>query len=84
MTVDGKAQDQLTCELQEFITCVQTGNTPRVSGRDGLAAIDVAERIITAIREHCWDGTQAGPKGPFALPTPGGLLFPHRVEQEVA
>jgi predicted dehydrogenase len=84
MTVDGKAQDQLTCELQEFITCVRTGQTPRVAGRDGVAAIGVAEQILAAIREHCWDGTQAGPKGPFQLPTPGGLLFPHRAEQDVA
>ena len=84
LTIDGKAQDQLTCELQEFITSVQTGKAPRVSGQDGLAAIGVAEQILQAIRDHCWDGTLAGPKGPFQLPAPGGLLFPHRAAQDVA
>jgi predicted dehydrogenase len=84
MTIDGKAQDQLTCELQEFITCVQTGKTPRVSGKDGLAAIGVAEQILLAIREHFWEGTLAGPKGPLQLPAPSGLLFPHQAEQNVA
>ena len=46
-SLDGKSQDQLTCELQNFITCVQTGATPRVSGKDGFAALAVAERILT-------------------------------------
>ena len=78
MTIDGKAQDQLTCELQEFITCIQTATPPRVSGQDGLDAIGVAEQILRAIRGHCWDGTAGGPTGPLELPTPSGLLFPHR------
>lgn len=71
MTVDGKAQDQLTCELQEFVTCVQTGTTPRASGRDGLAALGVAERILQAI-------------GAVQMSAPADLLFPHQASQEVA
>jgi predicted dehydrogenase len=82
--IDGKAQDQLTSELQDFITCVRTAKTPRVSARDGLAALSVAERILQAIGEHTWDDTARGPKGPLHLPAPCGLLFPHRVEQDVA
>ncbi|MSQ95333.1 MAG: Gfo/Idh/MocA family oxidoreductase [Gemmataceae bacterium] len=84
LTIDGKAQDQLTCELQDFVTCVRTGQTPRVSGKDGLAALDVAEQILRSLREHTWDGTLAGPKGPLQLPAPSGLLFAHRADQEVA
>jgi predicted dehydrogenase len=84
MTIDGKAQDQLTCELQEFIRCVQTATTPRVTGKDGLAALGVAERVLQAIEEHCWDGTLTGPKGPSQLPGPHGRLFPHRADQHVA
>jgi predicted dehydrogenase len=72
MTVDGKAQDQLTCELQELVRCVRTGATPRVSGKDGLAAVSVAEQILGAIAEHRWDGMV------------GGQLFPHRADQNVA
>ncbi len=84
LTIDGKAQDQLTCELQDFIACVQSGKTPRVSGKDGLAALQVADQILGALREHSWDGSLAGPKGPVQLPPPAGLLFPHRVDQDVA
>ena len=83
-TVDGKTQDQLTAELQEFVQCVQTGQTPRVSGQDGLAALGVAEQILGAIRAHTWDGTLAGPQGPLDLPAPMGLLFPRHAEQDVA
>ena len=66
MTIDGKAQDQLTCELQEFITSVRTGAAPRVSGHDGLAAIELAERILHSMESHAWVGA-----------TPG-MLFPHK------
>jgi predicted dehydrogenase len=83
-TIDGQAQDQLTCELQQFIASVQTGATPRVTGKDALAAIGAAEKILQAIKEHRWDGTTAGPRGPFQMPAPCGLLFPHQVDQEVA
>jgi predicted dehydrogenase len=71
MSIDGKAQDQLTCELQEFVASVQTGKPPRVTGRDGLAALEVAERILKPI-------------GPPSRAAANGLLFPHRVDQDVA
>jgi predicted dehydrogenase len=82
--VDGKDQDQLTCELQNFVACVRTGQTPRVSGKDGLAAVTVAEQIIDALRGHCWEGSVPGPQGPLHLPAPSGLLFPRQAEQDVA
>ncbi len=82
--VDGKAQDQLTCELQDFVACVRTAQTPRVSGADGLAAVTAAEKIVKALRSHCWDGSLSGPQGPLRLPAPSGLLFPRQAEQDVA
>ncbi len=83
-TLEGKVQDQLTCELQHFVTCVRTGAAPRISGKDGFAALAVAEKILSQLRQHSWDGTAGGPRGPWQLPPPHGLLFPHRVDQEVA
>src|ERR1019366_1219497 len=66
LTIDGKAQDQLTCELQEFITCVKMGGTPRVTGQDGLAAVGLAEQVLRSMQSHAWVGT--------TLTT----LFPHK------
>jgi predicted dehydrogenase len=84
LAVDGKAQDQLTSELVDFVACVQTGKTPRVSGTDGLAAIAVAERILQSLRSHCWDGSNAGPQGPLEMPALAGLLFPHPATRAAA
>jgi len=73
MSIDGKAQDQLSCELQEFVTSVRTGKSPRCSGQDGLAAISLAERILKSIKEK-----------PRAVASKPGQLFPHRTNQDVA
>ncbi len=69
--VDGKMQDQLTCELQDFVRAVTTGQTPRVSGHDGLAAVRLAEQIASAI-------------GAPVSANVGERLFAHRVDREVA
>lgn len=71
LTIDGKAQDQLTCELEEFVASVQTGKKPRVTGQDGLAALEVAEMILQAI-------------GPVKRATPGDMLFARPAKQDVA
>jgi predicted dehydrogenase len=67
--------DQLTRELQEFITCVRTGRPPRVGGREGCAAVALAEQVLHSLRQHAWEGTAAGPVGPHQLPAPRGRLF---------
>ena len=82
--IDGHAHDQLTCELQHFIDCVRQGTTPRVSGRDGLAAVNLAENILDSIRNHSWDGQTGGLRGPNQLPPPLGVLFPQFQQEEAA
>ena len=67
--------DQLTAELKHFIDCVRTGNNPRVSGRDGRDALELAERVLAALRAHPWEGSAEGPHG-TKPPTPAGWLFP--------
>lgn len=84
LSVDGKARDQLTDELQDFVHCLRTGNKPRVSGADGLKAIALAERILQQVRSHSWTGADAGPMGPHSLPTATGQLFAAAAEQQVA
>lgn len=67
--------DQLTAELKHFLDCVRTGRRPRVTGEDGRDALELAERVIAATRDHQWEGTPAGPTGPAAFPRPAGWLF---------
>ncbi|HWY87809.1 MAG TPA: Gfo/Idh/MocA family oxidoreductase, partial [Gemmataceae bacterium] len=82
--IGGHSRDQLTCELQEFVTSVQTGASPRVSGSAGRDAVVLAERILASLRNHSWAGNSPGPAGPRHVPAPLGPLFPPHVEQEVA
>ncbi|MCI0701168.1 MAG: Gfo/Idh/MocA family oxidoreductase [Planctomycetia bacterium] len=67
--------DQLTAELKHFIHCVRTGEKPRVSGTDGRDALELAERVLLALREHPWEGNGNGPHGPKSVPQPVGWLF---------
>jgi hypothetical protein len=76
LTLDGDRKwDQLTAELTHFVDCVVTGKRPRVSGEAGRDALELAERVLTALRNHPWEGTPVGPLGPGALPEPLGYLF---------
>lgn len=56
--------DALTAELNDFINSVRTGRAPRVDGRAGLAAMEVAEAILGSIDGHQWDGHSTGRIGP--------------------
>ena len=77
LNLDGDRKgDQLTAELKHFVDCVRTGTRPRVSGEDGRNALELAERVLVALRSHPWEGTAGGPLGPGGLPAPAGYLFP--------
>jgi predicted dehydrogenase len=76
LNLDGdRKHDQLTAELRHFVDCVRTGRRPRVTGVDGRNALELAERVLTALRNHPWNGTADGPVGPGCMPTPAGYLF---------
>ena len=77
LNLDGDRKgDQLTAELKHFVDCVRTGKRPRVTGEDGRNALELAERVLTALRNHAWNGASDGPLGPGQLPSPAGYLFP--------
>jgi predicted dehydrogenase len=42
----------LLLELQSFVDTVRTGGVPAVTGRDGLAAVALAARVLGAMRQH--------------------------------
>jgi predicted dehydrogenase len=74
--LDGdRKHDQLTSELRHFVDCVRLGRRPRVPGEDGRDALELAERVLQAVREHQWEGTPEGPIGPGQFPRPSGWLF---------
>jgi predicted dehydrogenase len=58
--------DALTAELSDFIACCRLGATPRVSGVEALAALVAADRVLSCISRHQWDGTATGQIGPLA------------------
>lgn len=44
----------LQAEIDDFLTCVQEGREPLVSGEDGLRALELADQICAAIRSQVW------------------------------
>jgi len=44
--------DALRDEIGAFLSCVETGEKPAVTGADGLSALEVAFRIIRKMRSH--------------------------------
>ncbi len=72
-----RKRDQLTAELRHFVGLrADAASTPRVTGEDGRDALELAERVLDALRVHPWEGTPAGPHGPGGVPAPAGFLFP--------
>jgi predicted dehydrogenase len=54
-------REPVRAELENFLQAIRTrgavpGVAPEVTGEDGLAAVDVATRIVKCISEHKWEG----------------------------
>lgn len=50
--------DALTAELQSFVECVAQGRRPRIDGRQALAAMVAADRVLQEVQQHRWDGAE--------------------------
>jgi predicted dehydrogenase len=66
--------DQLTAELTDFVDAVRYGRQPKVTGEDGLAAVELAHSILAIMAKHDWDG-DGRYLGSAALLNPSGMLF---------
>lgn len=85
LSVSGdRKNDQLTSELRDFIDCVKTGRRPRCSGEDGREALALAERVLSSVRQHAWEGHPDGAIGPNRMPRPAGWLFEQQQQREAA
>jgi len=47
--------EPLRAELQSFLRAVQTGQPPEVTADDGVAAVELAEQIIAALKQQQWE-----------------------------
>ena len=72
-----ESDEPLAAEIGEFITCLQTGARPRVGGAEACAVIALAEAVLTSLAVHQWEGTPAGPVGPYCLLPGEGIQGPH-------
>lgn len=48
-SVQGNNEEPLKLQLESFVQAVRTGSRPVVSGEDGLAALEAAQRVLEAI-----------------------------------
>jgi predicted dehydrogenase len=78
---EAPAQNALVEEQHNFVESIVTGREPRVPGKQGLAAIVVAEQILAQIADHQWQLGRAEHTGSlrlFAAPSaPQILRGPH-------
>ena len=64
-------------EQRDFVTSIRESRQPQVSGRDGLRALDAAERVQAGIAAHRWDNSSHGRIGPHYEEHQGILAGPH-------
>ncbi len=50
--LEAPSGEPLQAELESFVECVQTRRPPLVGGREGRAALALAERVMFCIEEH--------------------------------
>ena len=46
--------EPLRAEIQSFLDCVRSGESEGVTAEEGLAAVDLAERITKSVAEQAW------------------------------
>lgn len=49
-TTQADACDAMELELRDFINCIRTGSTPRVTGSDAVDAMVVADQVLESLR----------------------------------
>jgi len=53
LEVDDKIEP-LKAEIESFLTAVQTRSEPAITGEDGAAAVELAERIVESVQSREW------------------------------
>ena len=76
-TLEAPGRNAILDEQNDFAISVKTGTAPVVTGEDGARAVDLANRIVSTISQHGWDGLDSKPwrVGPLATAEP--RILPH-------
>ena len=77
-------RNALADEQQDFVECIRTGRTPRVSGDAARDALVVAERVLAAIGAHAAGGDSAAPLMHSVLRGPHWQQLPEPVRPRIA
>lgn len=64
-------------EQADFISAIETGQQPRVTGAAGRDAVALADRILASIESHAWDGHAGGRVGPHRIAGEPVVRGPH-------
>jgi predicted dehydrogenase len=73
LELDRNQGDQLTRELQEFVTGVRTGAPPRVRGEEGRDALALADRILACIASQDAPAQVTDTPQKLFTPIPGNI-----------
>jgi len=71
-------------EQADFLAAIREDRQPQVTGRQGRDALAVAERVVTAIKAHQWNGLFEGPVGAHVAPISTGVQGPHYAQPDAA
>jgi predicted dehydrogenase len=63
-------QNAILEEQKDFADSILTHRTPRVCGRQGSRALEVAHAVLDEIQNHHWYGDSLPVSGPLAIPFP--------------
>lgn len=55
--------EPLRRQAEAFRDTVENGTAPVVSAADGLAAVELAQRIVASLKHHRWDGAASAREG---------------------
>lgn len=70
-------------EQRDFVACIRTSRSPRVTGQHGRDALAVAEMILDRIALHSWNGAAEGPVGPEMLSSVSAFPMPLSREESL-
>jgi len=58
-TIQASDRDALTAELQEFVSSIRGETSPRVTGREAVQAMLVADQVLRALSTWSWQEPQS-------------------------